>query len=314
MTRTPALAAMLLLACTGDKDEPHDTGHTHDEADADTDADADADTDTDADALFEVSLRFDAVVDGAPVACTSFPGLGGVETISIGDFRLYLSQIALLDPSGTAWPVTLAQDGLWQHEDVVLLDYEDASGSCVSYGTVETNDTVTGTVDSQGPFVGLRFDLGLPFSLNHADVTTAPSPLNLTSMFWGWQSGYKFVGIDLLTGDSAWFVHIGSTGCVSADPLSPPEVECALPNRARIRLEGGDPTTTAVQLDLARLLAGADLLSDAEGSPPGCMSFAMDAAECAPVFTNLGLDFATGLCAGGAAECDAQTAFGWSSP
>ena len=34
--------------------------------------------------------------------------------------------------------------------------------------------------------------MGVPFESNHRDSTIAPSPLNITAMFWNWQGGYKF--------------------------------------------------------------------------------------------------------------------------
>ena len=40
--------------------------------------------------------------------------------------------------------------------------------------------------------------LGVPFPLNHTDITTAPAPLDLTSMDWSWQSGRKFAKIELV--------------------------------------------------------------------------------------------------------------------
>ena len=327
MSRTLSYAlalslAVLLVACGGDKDT-EDTGehtdHEHD-ADADTDADSDADADADADADSDadtdvssqpVSIQFDVRLEGTEVGCGTYPWSGVPGELTIGDLRLYVSQISLIDGSGMLWPVSLTQDGLWQHQDLVLLDFEDATGSCVSTGTVETNTIAAGSVESPGPFTGIVFDLGVPESLNHQDATTAPSPLNLPAMFWGWQYGYKFVGIDLMAGAAPWFVHIGSTGCVSSDPLSPPDTSCSLQNRSRIRIEGGDPLSSVVSLDLGALLAGADLESDAAGSPPGCMSFPEDVAECSPIFSNLGLDYATGLCGSGTAECTTQSAFGW---
>ncbi len=79
--------------------------------------------------------------------------------------------------------VALEQDGVWQHEDVALLDFENKAGACAN-GTVELNTSVRGTVPAGTRSSGLRFKLGVPFALNHANAATAPSPLNLTAMFW----------------------------------------------------------------------------------------------------------------------------------
>src|SRR5690606_33699956 len=123
-----------------------------------------------------------------------------------------VSAIELLDGQGNGTPLTLEQDGLWQYEDVALLDFEDGTGLCLDAGTAELNDTVIGSVPA-GDYVGVRFLLGVPFELNHQDVGMAPSPLNVPSMFWTWQGGYKFARVDLRNdnpdGDS-WFWHQGS--------------------------------------------------------------------------------------------------------
>lgn len=294
------LAVTCVWACSG-KDDEGDTGVS-----ADADADADADSDADLTSA-GVELVFDATVGGTPVSCATFP-LGADRTATITDFRMYVSNIALVDTDGTEVPLLLEQDGKWQVQSTALLDYEDATGGCVSTGTSDTNHVVRGSV-LLGDYVGVVFDLGVPFDLDH-DVTLAPSPLNVPSLFWGWQVGYKFLGIDLQSDlpppDNAWYVHLGSTGCVSDSAVDAPTVECANPNLPRIRLEGADPTVTPIELDLVRLLAGADLRADTPDTPPGCMSFAVDAAECTPVYEALGLDFATGDCV---ADCSGQTAF-----
>ena len=75
-------------------------------------------------------------------------------------------------------PSCTEQDGLWQYENVALLDFEDKTGGCRDVGTVETNAQVVGTVP-EGDYTGLTFDLGVPFELNHIDASTAPSPLNV---------------------------------------------------------------------------------------------------------------------------------------
>jgi uncharacterized repeat protein (TIGR04052 family) len=126
-------------------------------------------------------------------------------------------------------------------------------------------------------------------------------------LFWSWQSGYKFARIDMENDSGAgWYFHLGSTGCASDASTTPPEDVCAFPNRPRIRVEGFDVASQALELDLDRLLAGADLGSDTPESAPGCMSGVTDAAECGPLFTNLGMDFETGDCVDG---CVGQSVF-----
>ncbi|NEO32550.1 MAG: metallo-mystery pair system four-Cys motif protein [Symploca sp. SIO3C6] len=145
----------------------------------------------------EVSIQFQAMVGDKAFTCgSSYSNLGiAKSSVTPTDFRFYVSNIGLIDASGMVVPLQLEQDGKWQYQNVALLDFEDKSGSCAN-GTSETRTQVTGSVPA-GDYKGITFMLGVPFNLNHNDATLAPSPLNLTSMWWNWQGGYKFVRIDL---------------------------------------------------------------------------------------------------------------------
>lgn len=147
----------------------------------------------------KVELKFDAVVGSRPFACgQSYEHMGVTGSrITPSDMRFYVSQVELLDGRGQAIPVQLDQDDLWQVEHLALLDFEDGTGPCRN-GNPGLHTAITGTVP-RGTYRGVRFTLGVPFDLNHADPTIAPSPLNLSAMFWAWQSGYKFVKIDMAT-------------------------------------------------------------------------------------------------------------------
>ncbi|MFM7426919.1 MAG: MbnP family copper-binding protein, partial [Elainella sp.] len=143
-----------------------------------------------------VTIRFAAQVGNQPFTCGKSYELGQPAlSIMPSDFRLYVSNVALINQQGEAIPMTLIQDGQWQYQNVALLDFEDKTGACTN-GTAETRTEVIGTVPV-GTYRGLQFTLGLPFALNHADSTLAASPLNLTSLWWNWRAGYKFARIDL---------------------------------------------------------------------------------------------------------------------
>ena len=147
----------------------------------------------------EVAIDFAAYVGESEFVCgESYEGVGTEEsTITPTDFRFYVSNVALIDEEGNAVPLELEQDGKWQYQDTVLLDFEDGTSACDN-GTAETNTTLIGTVP-EGDYQGLQFTLGVPEKLNHDDAAIAPSPLNLTSMWWNWQGGYKFLRVDLET-------------------------------------------------------------------------------------------------------------------
>ena len=145
----------------------------------------------------EVAINFEGWVGSDQFACgESYDKVGVSETtITPTDFRLYVSNAALLDEDGNAVPIELEQDGKWQYQNTTLLDFEDGTGVCDN-GTSETRTTVVGYVP-QGDYEQLQFTLGVPKNLNHKDAAIAPSPLNLTSMWWNWQGGYKFLRVDL---------------------------------------------------------------------------------------------------------------------
>lgn len=150
----------------------------------------------------EVTINFEGWVGQDQFVCgESYDNVGSSEmTITPTDFRFYVSDVALIDENGNATPIELEQDGKWQYENTTLLDFEDGTAACDN-GTADINTTIVGTVP-EGNYESLQFTLGVPKNLNHDDAAIAPSPLNLTSMWWNWQGGYKFLRADLQT-DSA---------------------------------------------------------------------------------------------------------------
>ena len=265
-----------------------------------------------------VTLRFAAQVNGQPFACGQrYADIGTTRsTTTPSDLRFYVSELALVDEAGRAVPVTLAQDGMWQLENLALLDFEDGSGPCRN-GTADTNTEVRGSVPA-GRYTGLRFTLGVPFARNHGDPTTAPAPLNLTAMFWNWQGGYKFVKFDTASSGlsgahamagaghgggaaSGFSVHLGSTVCASAARTEAPS-SCQNPNRVTVQFERFDAATQTVVADIGAVLADANVDVNAPRTSPGCMSFPND-ADCPPVMGALGLAY------GGVAAPGAQRLF-----
>jgi uncharacterized repeat protein (TIGR04052 family) len=269
--------------------------------------------------LQPVTVRFAAQVGGAPLACgQSYAGIGTTRsTITPSDFRFYVSEVALVDAAGRAVPLVLEQDGVWQLDNIALLDFESGSGPCRN-GTAAMNTEVRGRVPA-GAYVGLRFTLGVPFARNHGDPTVAPSPLNLTAMFWNWQGGYKFIKFDTASSGlasapaapgaghggaaaSGFSVHLGSTVCASPSRSESPKAECANPNRVAVSFERFDVGRQTVVADIGAVLAGANVDVNAPNSSPGCMSFPGD-ADCPPVMGALGLPY------GGAAAAGPQRLF-----
>lgn len=240
-----------------------------------------------------VNISFEARVGAQPFACgNTYTGLGTTATtFEPLDFRVFLHDVRLVSEAGEEVPVTLTDDGMWQKDGALLLDFADKSGQCTN-GTAATHTHLVGTVP-EGNYRGLRFKLGLPPALNHQDVSIAPAPFNDVNLFWSWRSGYLFTRIEGRTAGlrSGYFMHLGSTGCPLVQPGQANE-ECTYPNRPEISMEGFVLDQSKVVLDLASLFEGSNLDTNAnvENTATGCMSQQED-PDCAPVFNRMGLAF-----------------------
>jgi hypothetical protein len=160
----------------------------------------------------EIAINFAAYVGEKEFVCGESYQRVGTEksTVTPTDFRFYVSNVALIDQEGNTIPLKLEQDGKWQYQNTALLDFEDGTSGCDN-GTAEINTTIVGTIP-QGDYQSLQFTLGVPQNLNHDDAAIAPSPLNLTSMWWNWQGGYKFLRVDLKTEDAIANVNHSQSG------------------------------------------------------------------------------------------------------
>ncbi len=240
-----------------------------------------------------VTIRVAMTAGGAPVTCASKVTEVGTtkSTVSIIDARFYVSRVRLVRADGGEVPVTLAQDGLWQLDDVALLDFENATGSCAN-GTEQTRDVIEGSAPA-GEYTGVRFDVGLPFEKNHRDQTLQPSPLNLSRLFWSWNAGYKFMRLDIKsTGQPrGWLVHLGSTACTPTGSPSTVPVSCANRNVVTVDLPGFSAARDVVEMDFLSLFATSNVDVNTDKTALGCMSGGTD-PECHGLFGQLGLALA----------------------
>ena len=200
--------------------------------------------------------------------------------------RFYLSELAMIDTEGRAVPVRLDANA-WQGDSTAL----------VALGGKNENPVVSGKV-AGGHYEAIEFLLGVPFERNHGNPLTVAPPLNVPEMFWTWQSGYKFVRLDI---GNDWSFHLGSTGCVSASAVRPPGEPCRAPNAARIRLRSDTPGVGTIVVDLDALLGRIDT-----AVAGNCMAAYAESEACRRLLANLGMDPDTGLCRSG---CEAQTVF-----
>ncbi|MEA5573502.1 MbnP family copper-binding protein [Calothrix sp. UHCC 0171] len=255
----------------------------------------------------EVTIKFAAKVGDQPFNCGSNYKLGKpATTVTPLDFRFYISDIHLIDNKNKSIPLSLNQDGKWQYQNVALIDFENKTGACAN-GTVETRNIVVGKIP-QGQYKAIKFTLGLPENLNHEDSTLAPSPLNLTSLWWNWQFGYKFARIDFarLTKSqptdthqhkhgekeavNAFFIHLGSTGCQAETASQKPTTKCTNPNTAIINLANFEPSKNTIVIDIAKLVGDTNLTRNQENTAPGCMSEPND-KDCTGIMAGFGIPF-----------------------
>ncbi len=256
-------------------------------------------------------------VSGESIAITFEPRLAGQQpacgdtyTASVGnpatdykmnEYRWYASDFHLRHADGSTAAIMLSDrgDGL-QYQDeahnVALLGF--VEGCDTGAEEPATNFVVDGTVAAAEDYTEMCFTLGVPFALNHLDVTDAatPSPLNLPSMNWNWSGGRKFIRFDGVADPAGaaqpFNLHLGSTGCDTADATAAPTSECSMPNTYQycVALTAGSEYTPSIGLDPARVLEETDIRVNTAGTAAGCMAFPND-PECARIMPKLGLDY-----------------------
>jgi uncharacterized repeat protein (TIGR04052 family) len=240
----------------------------------------------------DVSLTFRATMGSETFACGQpFTGLGvtGDQTLTVRDARMYVHDVRLVTAEGDEVALELGENA-FQHEGIAYLDFADSNDTGCE-GNPETRLVVEGSAP-EGDYVGVRFTVGMPFEQNHQEASVAASPLNITDMFWAWQSGYKFIKLDgASTGVPTWRFHLGSTGCVG-DPMAGGVTSCTAPNRFEVELMGMDLAADSIRFDIAELVSEVNLDTFTPETPPGCMSGAMD-PDCTAYFEALGLPHAS---------------------
>ncbi|SFM43289.1 MbnP family copper-binding protein [Marinobacter zhejiangensis] len=250
-----------------------------------------------------VTLPFEAVYNSNndPVSCNvTMTGLGAGVDAQLLDFRLYVHDVTVTTTYQRELALTLDSNA-WQGAGVALLDFRDYI-SCET-DPQEPRTVITGQVDlEEGEALsGVYFTLGVPETLNHNNLATAPTPLNVPTLHWSWQTGYKFLRMDVsVDGGQAFNLHLGSTDC-AGDATAGESVSCSRSNRPEVGFADFTFGQDVIVIDYGAMVAGAiDGVDD--GGALGCMSGVTD-PECGPVFSVLGLDLDTGASTG------TQTAF-----
>jgi uncharacterized repeat protein (TIGR04052 family) len=218
--------------------------------------------------------------------------VSGGSKVKLKDARFYVYDVKFISANGTETPFNLISDNTNQnsYEDgtsLAQIDFTDQTGDCASgiFSSGTTASTYTKLVGSPviGSFTGLKFTIGVPSSLNHQDSTSAKAPLNSTGMNWSWNSGYKFMKIELIheggSSNNAW--HLGSSSCSNSI--------CAYSNRTTISVSkssGFNPSSDVVSLDLQAMMNGTNTTTSAISCHAGPQS---TDTKCATIGSNLGL-------------------------
>jgi len=237
-----------------------------------------------------ITLRFHARMAEQPFECgRRYENVGNDRSnATFSDLRLYVSRVRLLSHDGKETPVALTADGSFQDRDTALLDFTQPSAPC-SDRRHGGHTTILGTARPSS-VAGVAFDIGIPFAKNHQDASRARAPFDVTSMFWVWRNGYKFLRLDGTSteGDRhhTFAIHVGSTGCSGGGAPTDAPQQCSAPNRAAVEVRGQSILRDGIDLSVDSLLTSMTLRGPSASD--GCES-SPDDPDCQGVFEALGI-------------------------
>jgi AZL_007920/MXAN_0976 family protein len=249
-----------------------------------------------------LTIPFAAKSGTTDIHCdATLTGLGtSGDSAKISDFAFYIHGITLKTSTGASVAATLDDNSFQDPQyGVALLDFQDKTDACA--GAVKTTNKEVKIKAAVDPttVTGIEFNVGVPSSANHHEASKSRAPYNRAGLFWAWQSGHKFMRLDVnptllvtkldTTTTKTFNLHLGSTGC-TGDAATGAVVTCTSPNRPVVKLDGvkvTGTTTSTIVLDYAKTVAGTNINLDTGGAV-GCMS-AQDDKDCPAIFGNLGL-------------------------
>lgn len=200
--------------------------------------------------LTDVSVKL--FYQGEEVNCSDSVNISGVHW-EISKFAFYLSAPETSEPQ--------------RAEDVVLFDWSRDCG----------NPLVLSPPIQESLASGIQ--VGVPFSINHLNPLVQSHPLNVSNMFWSWQSGHKFLRLDMKSEQSSWAYHLGSVGCSSASAVRSPENACKYPNTVSLSENQGQ---SELQFHLDKLFEGIALKAENR-----CVMHGANETSCDVLYNNL---------------------------
>ena len=210
--------------------------------------------------------------DNQQLVCESSKKLANSK-FRIEQLGLYLSNFTFLNDDAIL-PSQLS-DNPWQVDSVALMYM---STDCQqSHNQALTFETGIDIKLAQS----LTFNVGVPFELNHQNPLSQTSPLNIPSMFWVWQTGHKFLRLDLTAKNKPFAFHLGSVGCASSSRVRAPEFPCAEANYFSFKLDKMQ-RGEVLKVNLDRLLEGVEL-----GPENSCLFHGVQEPACQLLINNL---------------------------
>ncbi|MEW6989979.1 MbnP family copper-binding protein [Colwelliaceae bacterium 6441] len=155
--------------------------------------------------------------------------------------QFFVSEFALQDLDGH-WQSLKMRDTAYQTEGVALLGVHCSEPNAANW-QVEFSQAIDLSL-----YQNMRFSVGIPFEQNHKNPLTQKSPLNDSSMFWVWQTGHKFLRLEMSNSNENWLYHLGSTGCKSPSVMRSPQQACLYPNTVPIELALPETTPSSVDV------------------------------------------------------------------
>lgn len=224
-------------------------------------------------------LQFIASFDQQAIACDAALFIDNTDW-QIEQLQFYISQVSYQ-----------TDDGIWHPWPMITSAFQTDNVALLGNNCTDTAEPLGNwVIEFQRAIVpsevkALEFSLGVPFALNHLNPLTQNSPLNDASMFWVWQTGHKFLRLEMSSNTDDWLFHLGSTGCQAPSAMRAPKSPCLQANLQKIHLSV-DLTANdlkPITVDLSTLLSG--VLLTRENS---CQSEPTNAV-CQQLFANLAL-------------------------
>jgi hypothetical protein len=138
----------------------------------------------------EIELRFFPKFGTTPLQLNEKYLNAAGDSVWFTTLKFYLSETALIDTLGAAIPLEgeshLHKGQHGTTPNIWMVDFSDAEFVANGYFSVHVKG-------NPGKYRGIKFSVGVPYDLNHRDVSTQDPPLGPNSgMYWAWNPGYIF--------------------------------------------------------------------------------------------------------------------------